>query len=34
VIYKTASVDEAFEHITRELTELFIEEPGGRKELV
>ena len=34
VIYKTDSVDEAFEHITRELTELFIEEPGGRKELV
>jgi len=34
VIYKTDSVGEAFEHITRELTELFIEEPGGRKELV
>lgn len=34
VIYKTDSVDDAFEHITRELIELFIEEPGGRRELV
>lgn len=34
VIHKTNSIDDAFEHITRELTELFIEEPGGRNELV
>jgi len=33
VIFKTDSVDAAFDHITQELTELFIEEPGGRKEL-
>lgn len=34
VIYKTDTVEEAFKHITSELTDLFIEEPGGRKELV
>jgi len=34
VIYRTDTVDDAFEHITRELTELFIKEPGGRMELV
>ncbi|MEX2452087.1 MAG: LOG family protein [Rhodospirillales bacterium] len=34
VIFKTNSVDDAFDHITRELTELFLEDPGGRHELV
>ncbi len=34
VIFKTDSVDTAFDHITHELTELFLAEPGGRKELV
>ncbi len=33
-IFKTDSVESAFDHITQELTELFLEEPGGRHELV
>ncbi|MEQ8195275.1 MAG: LOG family protein [Rhodospirillales bacterium] len=32
-VFRTNSVDDAFNHITRELTDLFLEEPGGRREL-
>ncbi len=33
LFYKTDSVDAAFDHLTRELIESYLEEPGGRTEL-